>query len=130
MRRMNYLRDKLKDNKDPHVFATFKFVRKHYRKLRNNEQKNFLGKCGKGGFVTSDEFYKIHDKINKNTTNLAGCSIPIDEIAAGFARLQWGDETPKKSSFKWTNKNKIKKKYPTQKLFAFLLTFKNGKRLY
>ena len=70
MRRMNFLREKIKTDKCPHLNATFKFVRRHYRKLREIDQKSFFGKCGKGGFVTADEFFKIHSKINKNTRNL------------------------------------------------------------
>ena len=38
MRRMNFLREKMKTDKSEHTKATFRFVRKHYRKLRRNDQ--------------------------------------------------------------------------------------------
>ena len=50
---------------------------------------------------------------------MSSCKIPINDIAQGFAKLQLGDEAPRKSTFRWTNQNKIKKLFPTQKLLKF-----------
>ena len=92
-------------------------VRRHFNKLVNIDRLSIMAGRATAGNINELEFFKIHDKINKNTTRMNDCKFTVTEIADGFAKLQWDGAEPKKSDFKWANKNNCTKKYDEKNLF-------------